>query len=101
MTKLLSNPLLGRSQCDFAEGHAGVDSRPALRLRIDRKLPIYQLYPLLHASEAKPTGFHRLFDVKTRSRIAHAEVDRARSSAQLHIEAPRSAVFHRILQSFL
>src|SRR6266436_10370230 len=83
------------------EGHARVDRRTTIGLRVDGKVPIHQLHPLRHTDKAKPLGFHCLLHVKTGSRIAHGEVDRVRDVAQLDIEVPQAAVLDRILQRLL
>jgi hypothetical protein len=83
------------------KGHANVDRRATIGLRVDGKLPIHKLRPLCHAGKAKPVSFHCLFNVKTGPRIAHGEPDRIRRVAQLHIKVPHAAVLDGILQGFL
>ena len=100
-TRLGDYVFLPRCPRDFTEGHASVDRRATIGLRVDGKQPNHQLQPLRHADKAKPRGFHCPFVVKTGSRIAHGEIDRTRSVAQFHIEVPNPAMLHRIVQSFL
>ena len=99
--RLKAGCLLHRRSCNFAKGNTGADGRATLGLRVDGKLPVHQLQPLRHADKAKPMGLHCLCDVKSGSRIAHCELDLIRSDAQLHIEAARTTVLYRIVQSFL
>jgi hypothetical protein len=82
------------------ERQAGVDRRTTFGLRFDGERSLYQLQPLFHADEAKPSTHLRL-SVKTDAAVTHTELNLIRRSPQAHFEVLYPTVFHRIVEGFL
>jgi len=78
-----------------------VDRGTAFWLRVDGKTTAHQFQSLLHAVDTKALARSCRFEVEAHAGIADREMNLNRRSIQLHMELPRSAVLHPIVQGFL
>lgn len=83
------------------ERDTSVNCRAPVWVRIDGKGPIHERQTLFHADEAKSMALLYRFTIKACSGIPHTKVNFIRRSRQAHYEAFCTAVFCRIVESFL
>ena len=81
------------------ERNASADRRTTFGLRVDGKVSLHQLQPLLNAVETKPFDFPCRFEVKAHATIADRQLNLIRCCSQSSIELPHTAMLHRIVQA--